>query len=319
MEKHIYIYKSEMLVTEIGTSSKQYLRAGGVTFGQRNSGSTVWHLSHCDSATTVLGFSSAPSRCRYSAYGFREANANMPALGFTGQRLEKVTGCYPLGNGHRFYSPLLMRFIQADTLSPFSAGGINAYAYCQNDPINRHDPSGRFVEWLRQRVSRLNRWLSPQTPPPSRRSSLSQQDTTIDIDTPTPPPSRRNSLTLEPTPQIDMLGQAARDYTYHVIDSAVNDVMRAPRFIARQWNRLPRPVRSAVTLTAPRRVIVQRFNQLPEDVQAGVFYGGLFLAAPTVATAALGAIRTGSFVLVSPVALYTGNLTPEQRLALNLN
>ncbi|MFF7861821.1 RHS repeat-associated protein [Pseudomonas sp. RV120224-01b] len=308
MDKNRYFYKNGMLVTETGTSSKQYLRARGVTFGQRNSGSTAWHLPHCDSATTVLGFSPAPSRCRYSAYGFREANANMPALGFTGQRLEKVTGCYPLGNGHRFYSPLLMRFIQADALSPFSAGGTNAYAYCQNDPINRHDPSGRFFEWLRQRVSRLNRRLSPQTPPPSRRSSLSQQDTTIDIGTPTPPPSRRNSLTPEPTPQIDRLGQAALDYTYHVIDNAVDDLMRVPSRIARQWDRLPRPVRSAITFIA----YGPRFNQRQEDVQVGIFYGGRFLPAPTAATDVSGDIRTGSFVPVSPVAFHTRNPITEQ-------
>ena len=42
-----------------------------------------------------------------------------------------------------------MRFNSPDTLSPFGKGGINAYAYCAGDPVNRSDPSGRFwgVNW----------------------------------------------------------------------------------------------------------------------------------------------------------------------------
>lgn len=69
-------------------------------------------------------------------------------LGFTGQPRDPLTGCYHLGNGHRTYNPVLMRFHSADRLSPFGKGGINAYAYCQNDPVNYHDPSGRFPSWL---------------------------------------------------------------------------------------------------------------------------------------------------------------------------
>jgi hypothetical protein len=35
-----------------------------------------------------------------------------------------------------------MRFISPDTLSPFGRGGVNSYAYCSNDPINRVDRNG---------------------------------------------------------------------------------------------------------------------------------------------------------------------------------
>ncbi|WP_414704916.1 RHS repeat-associated core domain-containing protein [Pseudomonas sp.] len=71
-----------------------------------------------------------------------------PLLAFTGQPRDPLTGCYHLGNGHRTYNPVLMRFHSADRLSPFDKGGINAYAYCRNDPVNFHDPSGRFPAWL---------------------------------------------------------------------------------------------------------------------------------------------------------------------------
>lgn len=64
--------------------------------------------------------------------------------GFGGERRDPTTGAYHLGNGYRAYSPTLMRFTCPDSLSPFGAGGINPYAYCAGDPVNRADPSGRL-------------------------------------------------------------------------------------------------------------------------------------------------------------------------------
>ena len=79
----------------------------------------------------------------YSPYGVMAAAA-VPGLAFCGQYRDPLTGGYPLGNGHRVYSPSLGRFIGPDALSPFGKGGLNAYAYCQGDPVNFVDPSGRF-------------------------------------------------------------------------------------------------------------------------------------------------------------------------------
>jgi hypothetical protein len=42
----------------------------------------------------------------------------------------------------------LRRFYSADKLSPFGAGGVNAYAYCQGDPVNNVDPSGAVPQFL---------------------------------------------------------------------------------------------------------------------------------------------------------------------------
>ena len=63
--------------------------------------------------------------------------------GFNGERPDPLTGHYHLGQGHRAYNPHLMRFNSPDQLSPLDAGGLNAYAYCAADPVNRSDPSGR--------------------------------------------------------------------------------------------------------------------------------------------------------------------------------
>ncbi|MEE1920603.1 hypothetical protein V0R50_09130 [Pseudomonas sp. 148P] len=40
-----------------------------------------------------------------------------------------------------------MKFSGADNLSPFGAGGLNAYAYCNGDPLNLSDPSGHAAPW----------------------------------------------------------------------------------------------------------------------------------------------------------------------------
>ncbi|MNE40818.1 RHS repeat-associated core domain-containing protein [Pseudomonas putida] len=96
------------------------------------------HLLTTDMQRSVL-----PGLRAYSPYGLMKTGP-APALAFAGQHRDPLTGNYPLGNGRRFYSPTLMRFTTCDSLSPFSKGGINGYAYCGGDPVNRHDPSGAF-------------------------------------------------------------------------------------------------------------------------------------------------------------------------------
>ncbi|MEE1888200.1 RHS repeat-associated core domain-containing protein [Pseudomonas carassii] len=84
----------------------------------------------------------------YSCYGLLPALGN--TLGFNGERLEPLTDNYLLGNGLRAFNPVLMRFNSPDNMSPFAAGGVNSYAYCLGDPINRRDPSGNISESLRR-------------------------------------------------------------------------------------------------------------------------------------------------------------------------
>lgn len=78
----------------------------------------------------------------YSAYGHQSQENAL--LGFNGERLDPVSGHYLLGNGYRAFNPVLMRFNQPDNMSPFGQGGLNAYAYCQGDPVNRSDATGHI-------------------------------------------------------------------------------------------------------------------------------------------------------------------------------
>jgi len=77
----------------------------------------------------------------YSAYGFDDLTARESLIGFNGEARDNVVGCDLLGNGRRAYSPVLMRFLSPDIMSPFEEGGLNAYMYCEGDPINYSDPS----------------------------------------------------------------------------------------------------------------------------------------------------------------------------------
>lgn len=89
---------------------------------------------------------SGPNPFAYSPYGLQsDANQAGTHLGFNGQLKERSTGWYYLGNGHRVYTPVLMRFHSPDRLSPFGEGGVNAYAYCKGDPRNFQDPTGEFM------------------------------------------------------------------------------------------------------------------------------------------------------------------------------
>lgn len=80
----------------------------------------------------------------FTAYGHRHASSGPPSLGYNGERLQALTGHYLLGNGYRAYNPVLMRFNSPDNLSPFGAGGLNAYSYCAGDPTNQTDPTGHL-------------------------------------------------------------------------------------------------------------------------------------------------------------------------------
>ncbi|MCQ9391468.1 RHS repeat-associated core domain-containing protein [Pseudomonas syringae] len=93
----------------------------------------------------------------YTPYGhtaLRESPFSI--LGFSGERPDPETGHYALGNGRRVFNPVLMRFHSPDSPSPFAEGGLNAYAYCSGDPVNRSDPDGRSWQFLATALDRLS-------------------------------------------------------------------------------------------------------------------------------------------------------------------
>lgn len=84
----------------------------------------------------------------YGAYGYRNEEAGHSAVAYCGEIRETGVGWY-LMDSYRVYNPVLMRFHSPDAASPFGAGGLNKYAYCSGDPINRIDPTGEsWLDWL---------------------------------------------------------------------------------------------------------------------------------------------------------------------------
>jgi RHS repeat-associated protein len=74
--------------------------------------------------------------------GVRSLTETPKRYRYTGKERDAESGLYY--HGARYYAPWLGRW-----LSPDPAGltdGVNLYAYCRDDPINRHDPTGT-ISW----------------------------------------------------------------------------------------------------------------------------------------------------------------------------
>jgi RHS repeat-associated protein len=116
----------------------------------------------CNSSNSVIRHHHAVTahRIAYTPFGYGGLDRSAGVMGFNGEARQPDSENYPLGNGHRTFNTVLQRFHSPDRLSPFTAGGLNSYAYCLGDPVNRVDPSGqvpivqRILQWARQWVRR---------------------------------------------------------------------------------------------------------------------------------------------------------------------
>lgn len=111
------------------------------------SGSKLWyHLDKLGSTRLATGDDGrAVGEASYKAFGaLRASSGTIPAadwLGGIGVERDS-TGLVFMRARH--YDPDLGRFLQMDPLK-YAAGDGNLYRYCQNDPIDLVDPSGRVV------------------------------------------------------------------------------------------------------------------------------------------------------------------------------
>ncbi|WP_294338576.1 RHS repeat-associated core domain-containing protein [Pseudomonas sp.] len=172
-------YKNKQVHTvKTGQQQNSVFRGIQLPLAQNHLGNGTYHkLLATDTKASVFNTSDATSRethC-YSAYG---SSTTIPSsqsiLGYNGE-VPTLGNSYILGNGHRLFSTLLMRFLSPDSISPFGEGGINCYAYCSNDPINYTDPSGHMRKvqnsgpTLQQRLTKIL----------SRRKKLESEESTL--------------------------------------------------------------------------------------------------------------------------------------------
>ncbi|MFK9079912.1 RHS repeat-associated core domain-containing protein [Pseudomonas neuropathica] len=143
-------YLKDRLATEIqGTAHRSILQHEDhlLAHQQRQNNTLRIHLFATDQKRTVSNSLDAGllHPFAYTPYGFRSPeNGMLNFLGFKGERPDQVTGYYLLGNGYRAFNPVLMRFNSPDSWSPFGEGGLNAYAYCLGDPVNRVELDGHW-------------------------------------------------------------------------------------------------------------------------------------------------------------------------------
>ncbi|MGJ7550740.1 RHS repeat-associated core domain-containing protein [Pseudomonas alloputida] len=154
-----FFYQGNRLSNDIGATRRHFLWANDTAIAQYDLSAKSVSPVRTDRVNTVLGTHKKSHQQSYAPYGMLAIDAPTSALTFAGQRFDCRSGTYPLGNGYRNYNPGLMRFTQPDAVSPFGKGGINGYAYCLGDPINRVDRNGRWPSiptWVKKPIS----WVS---------------------------------------------------------------------------------------------------------------------------------------------------------------
>lgn len=159
-----FFYQSGKLVTvNQGGQHRAIFRSADMPLAELSTGERQeTGLLEVDQNGSVLKVSGEAddeeSHC-YSAYGHDPSlPSQRTSSGFNGEQLETVAAAYLLGHGYRLFSPRLLRFHSADSISPFGRGGLNAYAYCNGDPVNNIDPSGHFSWFRRTPVQRIKHY-----------------------------------------------------------------------------------------------------------------------------------------------------------------
>jgi RHS repeat-associated protein len=137
--------------TGVATS---YYYAGSTRVAMRQGGVVSYlHGDHLGSASLTTDANGAPtSQLRYLPYGAPRPGyptGSVPTdYRFTGQRSEEASLGSLYDYGARMYSPVLGRFLSADTLvpSPGNPQSLNRYSYVYNNPLKFIDPTGYFAE-----------------------------------------------------------------------------------------------------------------------------------------------------------------------------
>lgn len=166
-------YRGAELANQIkGADSSTFMRGDGVVLAEHQAGAdpkSMMLISDASSSLISEVANGEVNSINYTAYGHRTGEHPVSSqVGYNGEVKELKTNCYMLGNGYRQFNPSLMVFLSPDSLSPFGMGGINAYAYCEGDPINNVDETGHMP----RRVSFVPKQSPPMSPADGRYAAI---------------------------------------------------------------------------------------------------------------------------------------------------
>ncbi|GLO14587.1 hypothetical protein PPUJ20028_31700 [Pseudomonas putida] len=141
--KYLFYSSNKALVSQVGGGDVRLLYGGNQLVAQKQASVTLLQTVKPNTVIATRGREHTGAHT-FTAYGFSPLDTPHAIVSFVGEWRDPVYGIYCLGQGYRWYSTIIQRFVSPDTLSPFGAGSLNAYAYCECDPVNFHDPSGRM-------------------------------------------------------------------------------------------------------------------------------------------------------------------------------
>ncbi|MGG7536633.1 RHS repeat-associated core domain-containing protein [Rhizobium sp. 12,4] len=117
-----------------------------VTSGSTEQDKFFLHRDHLASVRQVTNESGyRVEQTGYAAYGEATNTSFQTKKSYIGERFDAETGLMYLNA--RYYDPAFGRFISPDDWDPTKEGvGTNRYSYSENDPVNKSDPNGHFIE-----------------------------------------------------------------------------------------------------------------------------------------------------------------------------
>ena len=160
-ETNYYYEGNNLIVEEVGTTKKIFgydenQELSSITIKEGTNESRYYYLK--DILGNVIGLINENGevvvRYSYRAYGrtisitgtLASTVGNLNPFRYKGYYYDNETKLYFVSS--RYYCPELCRWISPDSieyLDPESINGLNLYAYCGNDPVNRFDPTGHIA------------------------------------------------------------------------------------------------------------------------------------------------------------------------------